>query len=188
MGNERTFVGLDVHAWSVTGHGLDAVTGQVWQRKLTPDLADILSWVSTLPGPVKVTYEAGPTGYGLYRHLDAHGVPCLVAAPSKLHRPSGDRVKTDARDAELLARLLKLDAIVAVTVPSVEQEAARDLVRAREDVRGDLMRGPAPVVEDAAAARDRLHRREPVDRCARGLVTVPAFRPAGPPAGLRVSS
>ena len=140
MGNERTFVGLDVHAWSVTGHGLDMVTGEVWQRKLTPDPADILAWVLTLPGPVKVTYEAGPTGYGLFRHLHDHGVACVVAAPSKLHRPSGDRVKTDARDAELLARLLKLDEIVTVTVPSVEQEAARDLVRAREDVRGDLMR------------------------------------------------
>jgi transposase len=64
----------------------------------------------------------------------------VVAAPSKLQRPAGDRVKTDARDAELLARLLKLEEIVEVTVPSVAQEAARDLVRAREDVRGDLMR------------------------------------------------
>jgi transposase len=136
----RTFVGLDVHAWSVTGHGLDAVTGEVWQRRLTPDPADILGWVAGLPGPVKVTYEAGPTGFGLARHLIDHGVSCVVAAPSKLHRPSGDRVKTDARDAELLARLLRLDEIVEVTVPSVEQEAARDLVRAREDVRGDLMR------------------------------------------------
>ncbi len=134
------FVGLDVHAWSVIGHALDAVTGQVWQRKLTPDPADILGWVSGLPGPAKVVYEAGPTGFGLYRHLINHGVVCVVAAPSKLQRPSGDRVKTDARDAELLARLLKLEEIVEVIVPSVAQEAARDLVRAREDVRGDLMR------------------------------------------------
>jgi len=137
---EGTCVGLDVHAWSVTGHAVDGSTGQVWQRKLTPDPADVLAWVSTLPGPVRVVYEAGPTGYGLYRHLTGHGVGCVVAAPSKLHRPSGDRVKTDARDAELLARLLRLDQIVEVTVPSVEQEAACDLVRAREDVRGDLMR------------------------------------------------
>ena len=64
---------------------------------------------------------------------------CLVAAPSKLQRPSGDRVKTDARDAAHLARLLHLGQIVEVSVPSVEQEAARDLVRAREDCRGDLM-------------------------------------------------
>jgi transposase len=138
--NERTFVGLDVHAWSVTGHALDGDTGQIWQRKLTPDPAEVLAWVSSLPGPVKVGYEAGPTGYGLYRHLNDHGVRCVVGAPSKQHRPAGDRVKTDSRDAELLARLLKLDEFAEITVPSVEQEAARDLVRAREDVRGDLMR------------------------------------------------
>ena len=140
MSQDRTFVGLDVHAWSVTGHALDATTGQVWQRKLTPAPADIFDWVSGLPGPVSVVYEAGPTGFGLARHLRAQGVRCLVAAPSKLQRPPGDRVKTDARDAELLARLLKLDEIVEVVVPSPTQEAARDLVRAREDVRGDLMR------------------------------------------------
>jgi transposase len=62
------------------------------------------------------------------------------AAPSKLQRPAADRVKTDARDALHLARLLRMDQIVEVRVPSIEQEAARDLVRAREDVRGDLMR------------------------------------------------
>ena len=140
MRNERTFVGLDVHAWSVTGHALDAVTGEVWQRKLSPDPAGIWAWVKTLPQPVTVTYEAGPTGYGLARFLRSQGIECVVAAPSKLHRPWGDWVKTDAGDAELLARLLKLDEVAEVTVPSVEQEAARDLVRAREDVRGDLMR------------------------------------------------
>jgi transposase len=64
----------------------------------------------------------------------------VVAAPSKLQRPAGDRVKTDTRDALHLCRLLRMDQIIEVTVPSVEQEAARDLVRAREDVRGDLMR------------------------------------------------
>ena len=140
MERNRTFVGLDVHAWSVTGHAVDTVTGEVWQRKLTPDPPGVLQWVSGLPGPVRVVYEAGPTGFGLYRHLVGHGVGCVVAAPSKLQRPSGDRVKTDARDAEHLARLLKLGEVVEVVVPSVEQEAARDLVRAREDVRGDLMR------------------------------------------------
>ena len=93
-----------------------------------------------LPQPVAVTYEAGPTGFGLARTLDAAGFSCLVAAPSKLIRPPGDRVKTDARDARHLARLLHLGQIVEVTVPTVAQEAARDLVRAREDCRADLMR------------------------------------------------
>ena len=87
-----------------------------------------------------VTYEAGPTGFGLCRALIAAGIRCEVAAPSKLQRPSGDRVKTDARDAMHLARLLRMDEITAVSIPSVGQEAARDVVRAREDCRGDLMR------------------------------------------------
>ena len=121
MSIERTFVGLDVHAWSVTGHALDGMTGEFWRRKMTPDPADVFSWLQGLPQPVKVVYEAGPTGYGLARFLHGRGVSCLVAAPSRLHRPAGDRVKTDARDAELLARLFKLDEIVEVTVPSVEQ-------------------------------------------------------------------
>jgi transposase len=64
----------------------------------------------------------------------------VVAAPSKLQRPAGQRVKTDAKDALHLAKLLRLDEIVSVVVPTVEAEAARDLVRAREDARGDLMR------------------------------------------------
>src|SRR5918995_4796071 len=118
--------------------GLDGSTGELFERRLTPDLREIADWVRSLPGPVAVTYEAGPTGFGLARFLSGQGITCLVAAPSKLQRPSGDRVKTDMRDARHLARLLHLGEIVAVTVPSVEQEAARDLVRAREDVRADL--------------------------------------------------
>jgi len=138
--SERTSVGLDVHARSVAGAGLDTVTGEVWERQLRPDSRGIVSWLSTLPAPVAVTYEAGPTGFGLARDLTAAGFRCQIAAPSKIRRAPGDRVKTDARDALLLARLLRMDDLTVVTVPSVEQEAARDLVRAREDCRGDLMR------------------------------------------------
>ena len=65
---------------------------------------------------------------------------CEVVAPSKLQRPAGDRVKTDARDAIHLANLLRMDQFVAISVPTMGQEAARDVVRAREDCRGDLMR------------------------------------------------
>ena len=137
---ERTSVGLDVHARSVAAAAIDGQTGEVWRARLTPSHDHIRSWIAGLPGPVAVTYEAGPTGFGLYRTLTAAGVQCVVAAPSKLQRPSGDRVKTDARDAMHLARLLRLGEVTAVAVPSVDQEAARDLVRAREDCRGDLMR------------------------------------------------
>jgi transposase len=137
---ERTSVGLDVHARSVAAAAIDGVTGKVVQSRLTPSFEHIQSWLIDLPGPVAVAYEAGPTGFGLYRRLAAAGIRCEVAAPSKLQRPAGDRVKTDAKDAVHLARLLRLDEIVSIAVPSVEQEAARDLVRAREDCRGDLMR------------------------------------------------
>ena len=136
---ERTSVGLDVHARSVAAAAIDGVTGELRQARLTPSHDHIRSWIGELDGPVAVAYEAGPTGFGLYRSLTAAGVRCVVAAPSKLQRPSGDRVKT-ARDAVHLARLLRLGEVTPVAVPTVDQEAARDLVRAREDARGDLMR------------------------------------------------
>jgi transposase len=137
---ERTSVGLDVHARSVAAAAIDGVTGELIQARLTPSHDHIRSWIGELAGPVAVAYEAGPTGFGLARALSAMGIRCVVAAPSKLQRPSGDRVKTDARDAVHLARLLRLDEITPVVVPTAGQEAARDLVRAREDCRGDLMR------------------------------------------------
>ena len=96
--------------------------------------------MSRLPAPVRVAYEAGPTGYGLARACAAAGIACTVAAPSKIPRAPADRVKTDRRDAERLARLLRLGELVAVRVPEPHEEAARDLVRAREDARGELMR------------------------------------------------
>jgi len=138
--SERTSVGLDVHARSVAAAAIDGVTGELFQARLTPSHAQIRAWIAGLPGPVAVTYEAGPTGFGLARALTADGIRCVVAAPSKLQRPAGDRVKTDAKDAVHLARLLRLDEVTAVVVPSEDQEAARDLVRTREDCRGDLMR------------------------------------------------
>ena len=117
MFTERTSVGLDVHARSVAAAAIDGVTGELVQTKLTPSHEHIRSWLQDLPGPVAVTYEAGPTGFGLQRHLSAAGVRCVVAAPSKLHKPSGDRVKTDAKGAVHLARLLRLDEVRPVTVP-----------------------------------------------------------------------
>jgi transposase len=94
-----------------------------------------------LPGPVRVAYEAGPTGYGLARELARRGVECVVAAPSKIPRAAGERVKTDRRDAEHPVRLLVAGQLHAVRVPGAEEEALRDLLRARDAVRMDLMRG-----------------------------------------------
>jgi transposase len=135
----RTFVGLDVHARTIVGCAIDVNTGEVLHRRFGYDLAEVVTWIMALPGPQTATYEAGPTGFGLFRLLTGSGIECVVAAPSKLQRPSGDRVKTDTRNAFHLARLLKLDEITAVRVPTVEEETARDLVRSREDARQDLM-------------------------------------------------
>jgi transposase len=126
---ERTSVGLDVHARSVAAAAIDGVTGELFQTRLTPAYDEVRSWLADLPGPVAVAYEAGPTGFGLYRQLIAAGIRCEVVAPSKLQRPAGDRVKTDAKDAIHLARLLRIDEITPVAIPAVDQEAARDLVR-----------------------------------------------------------
>lgn len=73
MFGKRTSVGLDVYARSVVGHGIDTVTGEQFKRRLSPTTAGIRSWLQELPGPVAVTYEAGPTGCGLARELTAAG-------------------------------------------------------------------------------------------------------------------
>ena len=138
---ERTSVGLDVHARSVAAAAIDGVTGEVFKARLVPSPQEILRWVGSLPGPSAVVYESGPTGFGLARSLSAAGIRCEVAAASKIQRPAGDRVKTDARDALHLARLLRLDEVVAVRVPSEVEEAARaDLMRARHRLSKLLLR------------------------------------------------
>lgn len=137
---EGSWVGLDVHARSTVAGVLDGRSGELSVRRLPPESGRVIEWLRALPQPVRVAYEAGPTGYGLARSCAGVGIACTVAAPSKIPRASGDRVKTDRRDAERLARLLRLGELVAVGVPEPHVEAARDLVRAREDARGDLMR------------------------------------------------
>src|SRR5204863_2018131 len=82
-------------------------------------------------GQLRVCYEAGPTGFGLHRLLTSMGVACDVVAPSLVPRAPGDRVKTDKRDARRLARLHRSGQLVAIAVPTPEQEAVRDLCRAR---------------------------------------------------------
>ena len=92
---ERTRVGLDVHARSVVGCAIDDEAGEIRTQRVSPKTEAIVEWVLAQPGPVAVTYEAGPTGFGLARALAAAGVRCEVVAPSKLERPPGDKVKTD---------------------------------------------------------------------------------------------
>jgi transposase len=136
----RSWVGLDVHARSVVAVTIDGETGELRSRKLSGKTSEIVEFCESLPGPTRVAYEAGPTGYGLARAVLAAGMGCVVAAPGKIERPSADRVKTDLRDAERVLRLLIIDRLHPVRVPSSEAEALRDVVCAREAVRGDLMR------------------------------------------------
>jgi transposase len=140
MSKARSLVGLDVHATKVVAAVLDAETGQLQFFTMTGDTDKVAAFCAALPRPVRVAYEAGPTGYGLARELMKRRVECVVAAPSKIPRGSGDRVKTDRRDAEHLVRLLLAGKLHPVRVPGPEEEALRDLVRARESVRMDLMR------------------------------------------------
>src|SRR3954454_5580515 len=131
-------VGLDVHARSIR---LAAVRADelLEERTLPYDEEAVERLLRRWP-EVRCCYEAGPTGFGLYRHLVGRGIDCVVVAPGLVPQRPGERVKTDSRDARKLARLLAGGLLEPIHVPSPEQEAARDLVRAREDARLDRMR------------------------------------------------
>jgi transposase len=133
------FAGLDVHARKTAAAAVQLGSGEVWKAQLSgsPDAA--IEWLRSLPGEVRAVYEAGPTGFGLARAARAAGVQVMVCSPGAIPRQPGDRVKTDTRDALKLARLHAAGQLRPVVVPAPELEALRDLVRAREDLRGDLM-------------------------------------------------
>jgi transposase len=95
MAQARTLVGLDVHATKIVAATLDAQTGELRSFRLPGCPVEAAKFCSGLPAPVRATYEAGPTGYGLARELAARAVECVVAAPGKIPRAAGDRVKTD---------------------------------------------------------------------------------------------
>jgi transposase len=131
-------VGLDVHAASVR---LAAVRADelLEERTLPYDHEAVERALGRWPG-ARVCYEAGPTGFGLQRHLSGRGIACVVVAPGLVPSRPGDRVKTDSRDARKLARLLQGDLLESIHVPTPELEAVRDLARAREAARIDRMR------------------------------------------------
>ena len=86
-------------------------------------------------GELRFVYEAGPCGYEIYRYLSGQGFNCTVVAPSLIPRKAGSRIKTDRRDAEMLARLHRAGELTPVYVPHMQDEAIRDLCRAREDAK-----------------------------------------------------
>ncbi|MEV8151035.1 IS110 family transposase [Arthrobacter sp. NPDC080073] len=135
---EHTFIGLDVHAVNVVGHALSAGTGEITQHTMAADPAVVLEWVRRFVPPVKVVYESGPTGFVLARHLRAAGINCVVAASSKLLHAPGDRIKTDRRDALVLAEMLAVGSVTEVRIPDPDEEALRDLSRLRSGAAKDL--------------------------------------------------
>jgi transposase len=139
MTGTMTWVGLDVHARSTHAAAIDTMTGELVRVRFGPGVEAPVAWLHSLPGPVRACYEAGPTGFGLYRAATAAGIGMQVIAPGKTPRGPSDRVKTDRKDAELLARLLLAGSLTRVVVPPPEVEAAREMTRAHDACRRDLM-------------------------------------------------
>jgi len=136
------FVGLDVHANTIAV-AVAEPNGEVRSIGTIPNRLEAIRKMVQKLGPAKqlhACYEAGPTGYVLYWQLTALGVSCQVVAPSLTPVKAGDRVKTDRRDAEKLARCYRAGDLTAVWVPTPAHEALRDLVRTREDAREDQQR------------------------------------------------
>lgn len=139
MPGTMTYVGFDVHARSTHAAAIDVMTGELTRMRFGPGVDEPVGWLTTLSGPVKACYEAGPTGYGLYRAAVQAGVGIEVIAPGLTPRGKSDRIKTDRKDAELLARLLIAGSLHPVRVPSMQVEAAREVTRAHDACRRDLM-------------------------------------------------
>jgi transposase len=135
---EHTFIGLDVHAVNVVGHALNPGTGEISNHTMAAEPSMVLEWIRRFAPPVTVVYESGPTGFVLARYLRAEGINCAVAASSKLLRAPGDRVKTDRRDARVLAEMLAVGSVTEVRVPAPDEEALRDLSRFRSGTATDL--------------------------------------------------
>jgi transposase len=139
MPGTMTWVGFDVHARSAHAAAIDVMTGELSRARFGAGFQTPVAWLCSLPGPVRACYEAGPTGFGFYRAAVKAGIDMRVIAPGLTPRGRSDRVKTDRKDAELLARCLLAGSLTAVRVPSVEVESARELVRAHDACRRDLM-------------------------------------------------
>lgn len=134
------YVGLDVHKNSIEVAFADAVRDSEVRSygKIDGSLAaldKVIRKLEAKASELHFAYEAGPCGYEIYRHLSRHGYNCIVVAPSLIPRQSGKRIKTDRRDAQMLARLHRAGELTSVYVPALDDEAMRDLTRAREDAK-----------------------------------------------------
>jgi transposase len=142
VSQSTTIVAFDHHAATTVAAVLMPGQRTPALHSLTSDIPTILRLLERLrrTGPIQCCYEAGPCGFRLQRALTAHQIPCDVIAPALIPRRPGDRVKTDRRDAGQLAVLYRAGALTAIHIPTEQEEAARDLLRCREDIRTDLLR------------------------------------------------
>ena len=141
MGNRSMFVGLDVHKETIDVSLAEGDRGGEVRHDgvIASDLEPLDKVVRALRAPdrcLHFVYEAGPCGFGIHRHLTKQGEDCVVVSPSMIPKRSGDRVKTDRRDSQMLARLHRAGELRAIYIPDASDEAMRDLVRAREDAVG----------------------------------------------------
>lgn len=144
MTNLSNWIGIDDHAdkWTIAHYrATRSEPEREWELQPSESgYRKLIGWLKEMRGPVHMVYEAGPCGYELQRRLQRSGFDCGVAAPSLTPRKPGDRVKTNRRDAQKLARMLRAGELTLITVPTAAQESMRDLVRARETANKDLLR------------------------------------------------
>ena len=137
-----TIIAFDQHAATTVAAVLLPGQRTPALHPLTSESSTILRFVERMrrTGAVRCCYEAGPCGFELQRALTAKAVPCDLIAPALIPRRAGDRIKTDRRDAGQLAVLYRAGVLTAIHIPTEQEEAARDLLRCREDLRADLLR------------------------------------------------
>jgi transposase len=135
---------MDVHADKIqvaVYRGNEASPLEEYEIQTDPrSIARLLKRLQELPGEVRCVYEAGPCGYELQRYLTKNDIVCEIAAPALIPKKAGERVKTDRRDARKLGRLYRAGELTVIYIPAAEQEAVRDLIRARERAVEDVRR------------------------------------------------
>lgn len=139
---DTIFLGLDVHKDTISVGVLRPGDHSPDVERIFHDEDSVRRLIARFPDPalVRACYEAGPTGYGLVRLFRGMGVSCQVVAPALIPRAPGDKVKTDKRDCRRLARLFRAGELVAIRIPTEQEEAVRDLCRARADMVSDVQR------------------------------------------------
>jgi hypothetical protein len=142
MVKSTTVIAFDQHASTTVAAVLRPADRTAALHPLTSDVPTILRFVARVQrqGAVRCCYEAGPCGFELQRAFTTKGIACDIIAPALIPRRAGDRIKTDRRDAGQLAILYRAGALTAIHIPTAQEEAARDLLRCREDIRADLLR------------------------------------------------